>query len=280
MNSQYGTLYVVATPIGNLEDMTERGKSVLRDVDCILAEDTRRTQQLLSHYGIRNRLISLHDHNERQKVEQVAEHLRLGQSMALVSDAGTPLISDPGYVLVSELRQQGFSIVTVPGASAITAALSIAGLPTDRFCFEGFLPAKDSARRKKIATLVAEPRTWVFYESSHRIKRCLDDLQALLGDDRQVVICRELTKRFETVLTGSLAQIAQQVSEDSDQSRGEFVVLVAGNPQPTAEIDITSDKLLSLLLPHTSTKVAAQIAAEITGQSKKQLYQKALELKS
>ncbi|WMS88684.1 16S rRNA (cytidine(1402)-2'-O)-methyltransferase [Pleionea litopenaei] len=279
MNSQYGTLYVVATPIGNLEDISGRAIQTLKSVGRVLAEDTRRTQQLFSHFGIRNQLVSLHDHNERQRVENIEQWLSDGEDLALVSDAGTPLISDPGYHVVSTLREKGFNIVPIPGASALIAALSVAGLPTDRFCFEGFLPAKPSGRRKKIASLKSEARTWVFYESSHRIQQCIDDLVSELGDERKVVIARELTKRFETVISGPLVEIVSILANDSNQLRGEFVVMVEGRAQEESTQQVSGEQLLSLLVPHLPTKLAAQITSEVTGENKKALYQQALEMK-
>jgi len=279
MNSQYGTLYVVATPIGNLEDISGRAIQTLKSVGRVLAEDTRRTQQLFSHFGIRNQLVSLHDHNERQRVENIEQWLSDGEDLALVSDAGTPLISDPGYHVVSTLREKGFNIVPIPGASALIAALSVAGLPTDRFCFEGFLPAKPSGRRKKIASLKSEARTWVFYESSHRIQQCIDDLVSELGDERKVVIARELTKRFETVISGPLVDIVSILANDANQLRGEFVVMVEGRAQEESTQQVSAEQLLSLLVPHLPTKLAAQITSEVTGENKKALYQQALEMK-
>ncbi|MEE4246311.1 MAG: 16S rRNA (cytidine(1402)-2'-O)-methyltransferase, partial [Kangiellaceae bacterium] len=231
MNSEKGRLYVVATPIGNLSDISQRAIETLAEVDRILAEDTRRTQQLLTHLSIKGSLVSLHDHNERQRVEQVAEWLEQGNDLALVSDAGTPLISDPGYALVSQLRQREYSVITVPGPSAIIAALSIAGLPTDRFCFEGFLPTKSGARVKALEAIKFEPRTMVFYESSHRIIASMTDMVAVFGHDRLVAITRELTKRFETVLYGTAQSVLQQLCADSNQQKGEFVVIVGGNLQ-------------------------------------------------
>jgi 16S rRNA (cytidine1402-2'-O)-methyltransferase len=280
MVSQSGTLYVVATPIGNLEDISSRALKTLTGVDKILAEDTRRTQQLLTHFGIKGSLVSLHDHNERQRIEQVIDWLQQGLQLALVSDAGTPLISDPGYVLVQALRQQGLSVVPVPGPSAIITALSAAGLPTDRFCFEGFLAAKSSARKKQLELLRQETRTCVFYESSHRIMDCLQDMQEVLGDEREVVLARELTKRFETFLYGSLARVTEQVSDDDDQQRGEFVVMIKGVDVKETTSEMSAEQVLRELLPHLPTKQAAQIAANLTGLSKRELYQMALTLKA
>ncbi len=279
MVSQFGTLYVVATPIGNLEDITARALKTLESADRILAEDTRRTQQLLTHFGIKGSLMSLHDHNERQRVEQVMDLLQQGLQLALVSDAGTPLISDPGYHLVHELRQSGHNVVPIPGPSAIITALSAAGLPTDRFCFEGFLPAKSGARKKQLELLKRESRTCIFYESSHRIIACLDDMLDVLGAMREVVIARELTKRFETFLSGNIENVLQQVENDKDQQRGEFVVMVRGVVTTAETSELTGQQVLEELLPHLPTKTAAQVASNLTGLSKRDLYQMALDLK-
>jgi 16S rRNA (cytidine1402-2'-O)-methyltransferase len=279
MVSQFGTLYVVATPIGNLEDLSTRALKTLTQADKILAEDTRRTQQLLTHFGIKGSLVSLHDHNERQRIEQVIDWLQQGLQLALVSDAGTPLISDPGYVLVQALRQRGLSVVPIPGPSAIITALSAAGLPTDRFCFEGFLAAKSSARKKQLELLKREVRTCVFYESSHRIVDSLMDMKAVFGDERELVLARELTKRFETFITGTVASVLDRVAADSDQQRGEFVVMVRGVSNIAQTSELSSEQVLQELLPHLSTKAAAQVAANLTGGSKRDLYQMALAMK-
>ncbi len=280
MDSQSGTLYVVATPIGNLQDISQRALSTLSSVDRVLAEDTRHTQHLLTNFSIKSSLVSLHDHNERQRVEQVSQWLSAGEQLALVSDAGTPLISDPGYILVNQLRQAGFKVVPIPGPCAIIAALSAAGLPTDRFCFEGFLSAKSSARKRQLEELKKETRTWVFYESSHRIRACIDDMCEVLGKDRELVVARELTKRFETILAGSVADLQNVLQQDENQSRGEFVVIVKGVEAATLEAQVSASQLLEELVPHLPTKLAAQITANITGESKKALYQRALELKT
>ncbi len=280
MDSQSGTLYVVATPIGNLQDISQRALTTLSSVDRVLAEDTRHTQQLLTNFSIKSSLVSLHDHNERQRVEQVSQWLSAGEQLALVSDAGTPLISDPGYFLVNQLRQAGFKVVPIPGPCAIIAALSAAGLPTDRFCFEGFLSAKSSARKRQLEELKKETRTWVFYESSHRIQACIEDMCDVLGNDREVVVARELTKRFETILAGSLSELQNLLQQEPNQRRGEFVVIVKGAEASELEPEVSASQLLEELVPHMPTKLAAQITANITGESKKVLYQRALELKS
>ena len=222
------TLYVVATPIGNLSDLTPRAQEVLRSVAAICAEDTRRSGQLLAHFGIQQPLVALHDHNEEVLAQRIVARLQAGESLALVSDAGTPLVSDPGYRLVRAAREAGIRVSPVPGACAAIAALSVAGLPSDRFTFEGFLPAKGSGRRERLQALAGETRTLVFYESSHRIAESLADMVAAFGPTRPAVLARELTKLFETVLDGDLASLLQQVEADDNQRKGEFVVMVQG----------------------------------------------------
>lgn len=275
-----GTLYCVATPIGNLEDMTARARRILAEVDKVYAEDTRVTRSLLTHFGIQNTLASLHDHNEADRIASIRAELEQGLQLALVSDAGTPLISDPGYKLVHALGLEGCRIVPVPGASALIAALSVAGLPTDRFVFEGFLPAKPAARRKWLEGLREEPRTLLFYESSHRIADMLADVAAVLGNERQVVVLRELTKLFESIYRGSCGELVQQIATDSNMSRGEFVVVVAGNVVATDQLSTTAlnaDELLAVLLEEDlPVKQAAAIAARLTGLPRNQLYKQAL----
>jgi 16S rRNA (cytidine1402-2'-O)-methyltransferase len=274
-----GILYCVATPIGNLADMTERGKRILAEVDKIYAEDTRVTRGLLTHYGIQNTLASLHDHNEADRVASIQAELEQGMQLALVSDAGTPLISDPGYKLVHALGEAGHKIVPIPGASALIAALSVAGLPTDRFVFEGFLPAKSVSRRKLLDSVKDEPRTVVYYESSHRIADMLDDVVATLGAERRVVILRELTKLFESIYRGTAGELVTQLATDTNMSRGEFVVVIAGNV-PTDDQEqlsaLRADGILAVLLEELPVKQAAAIAARLTGLPKNQLYKQAL----
>ncbi len=278
MSDSNGCLYIVPTPIGNLADITERSVQTLRAVDAIAAEDTRHSGQLLQHLGIRNELFALHEHNERQRAEQVVERLLQGQSIALISDAGTPLISDPGYVLVQQCRAAGIKVVALPGACAFVTALSAAGLPTDRFAFEGFLPAKPQQRRKRLQGLLSDTRTLVFYESPHRIVDCLADFVSEFGAERQLVLGRELTKTFETYLHGSIAEVQAQVLADSNQQRGEMVLVLAG-AAAVAEDDVTPQALrtLTLLREHLPLKKAAALAAEIHGARKNNLYQLALE---
>lgn len=271
-----GTLYIVATPIGNLFDISERAKQTLISADVIACEDTRHTSKLLQHLGLKKKLISLHEHNEHERIEQVKQMLDAGQNIALVSDAGTPLISDPGYPLVQALRQQGFQITPIPGASAIITALSAAGLPTSRFTFEGFLPHKTGAKREKLEALEQEPRTMVFYEAKHRILNTLACMAEVFGDVREACIARELTKTFETFYFGSLPQILSQIEADKDQQKGEFVVVLAGNPNPSPASDVNTDKLLRLLSEELPPKKAAALVASMTGESKKELYNKIL----
>jgi len=273
-----GKLHIVATPIGNLEDLTPRARQTLAEVDLVAAEDTRHTGRLLSHFGVKTRLIALHDHNEEQAVATILQRLEAGQNVALVSDAGTPLVSDPGYRLVQAAHRNGITVSPVPGASAVTAALSVAGLPTDRFCFEGFLPAKAAARKKMLAELAGEERTMVFYESVHRIADALADLCDAFGDDRAAFVGRELTKVYEQCLYGSLGSLRRMVGDGTIATKGEFVIVIAG---VVAANDATYDvdRLLLILAGELPGKDAARIAAELTGQKKNALYQRILELK-
>lgn len=274
-----GILYCVATPIGNLADMTERGKRILAEVDKIYAEDTRVTRGLLTHFGIQNTLASLHDHNEADRVASIQAELEQGMQLALVSDAGTPLISDPGYKLVHALGEAGHKIVPIPGASALIAALSVAGLPTDRFVFEGFLPAKSVSRRKLLDSVRDEPRTVVYYESSHRIADMLADVVATLGAERRVVILRELTKLFESIYRGTAGELVEQMVTDTNMSRGEFVVVIEGKVMTEDQEQLSAlraDGILAVLLEELPVKQAAAIAARLTGLPKNQLYKQAL----
>ncbi|NIJ67840.1 16S rRNA (cytidine(1402)-2'-O)-methyltransferase [Xanthomonas sp. 60] len=266
------TLYVVATPIGNLADLSPRGQDVLRTVAAICAEDTRHTSQLLSHFGISRPLIALHDHNEEAMAERIVTRLQAGESMALVSDAGTPLVSDPGFRLVRAARAAGIRVSPVPGACAAIAALSVAGLPSDRFSFEGFLPAKGSGRRERLQTLAGEVRTMVFYESSHRIAESLADMATVFGGDRPAVLARELTKLFETVLDGDLRALLRQVEADDNQRKGEFVVMVQGAGDNEQAQLAQGRRVYALLAQHLPPSTAAKLAAELTGASRKALY--------
>ncbi len=272
-------LYVVATPIGNLADISTRALQVLAQVDLIAAEDTRHSARLLQHFGISTRLVACHDHNERSQGIKLVEELLAGKSIALISDAGTPLISDPGFHLVQQAREAGIRVVPVPGASAVIAALSVAGLPSDRFVFEGFLPARSSARQAKLQLLVQETRTMVFYEAPHRIVETLLDMTQVFGASRRGVIARELTKTFETVESGELAELASWVAADSNQQRGELVVLVAGaEPVSQADkLDAEAQRILLLLAAELPLKKAAALTAQVTGARKNLLYQWGLE---
>ncbi|WP_455024281.1 16S rRNA (cytidine(1402)-2'-O)-methyltransferase [Marinihelvus fidelis] len=262
----------MATPIGNLEDISYRAARLLAEVDLVAAEDTRRTAQLLRHLGVDTPMRAVHDHNEAQVADGLLDRVAAGDAIALVSDAGTPLISDPGFRLVRAARERGLPVHVVPGASAVTAALSVCGLPTDRFTFEGFLPAKAGARDKHLATLVNEPRTMVFFESSHRVRDGLAALTAAFGPDRPAALCRELTKTFETVLDGTLADIAAQVEADPDQRKGEFVLVVAGAPE-TPDADLARGmELARALAEHLPASQAAKVAANLTGAPRKALF--------
>jgi len=266
------TLYVVATPIGNLADLSPRAQEVLRSVAAICAEDTRHTGQLLSHFGISRPLVALHDHNEEAMAERVVARLLGGESMAVVSDAGTPLVSDPGFRLVRAARAAGVKVSPVPGACAAIAALSVAGLPSDRFVFEGFLPAKAVARRERLQRLAGETGTLVFYESSHRIAESLADMAAAFGDERPAVVARELTKLFETVLEGTLAQLRAAVEADDNQRKGEFVVMVQGAADDEAAKIAEGRRLHARLKEYLPPSTAAKLAAELSGAPRKLLY--------
>lgn len=278
-SAQFGTLYIVATPIGNLGDMTYRAVDVLRQVGSILVEDSRHSAKLLQHYNISAPLTVIHDHNERENSVKLVEKLKQGVDLALISDAGTPLVSDPGYWLVKFAIEQSIKVVPIPGASAAIAALSVAGLPNDRFCFEGFLPAKKQARVTRLQTLDHESRTIIFYEAPHRILEALFDMVEVFGGDRHAVIARELTKTFETLLRGPLAQLLTIVEQDENQQKGEFVVLIHGKEETSSFDEQYQDRLLQLLMPEMPLKKAATIVAEITGGRKNQLYERALKLK-
>ncbi|WP_295930725.1 16S rRNA (cytidine(1402)-2'-O)-methyltransferase [uncultured Xanthomonas sp.] len=272
MSAQPGTLHVVATPIGNLADLTPRAQETLRTVAAICAEDTRRSGQLLAHFGIERPLLALHEHNEDALSQRIVARLLEGQSLALVSDAGTPLVSDPGYRLVRAARAAGVRVSPVPGACAAIAALSVAGLPSDRFAFEGFLPAKASARRERLARLAGEPRTLVFYEASHRIAESLADCRAAFGDARPAVMARELTKLFETVLDGTLADLHARVEADDNQRKGEFVLMVQGAGDDADAQLAEGRRVYAKLSEHLPPSTAAKLAAELTGASRKALY--------
>lgn len=273
-------LYVVSTPIGNLGDMTPRAIEVLNRVDVIAAEDTRHSKKLMSHFGIDTPMVPCHDHNERQQTESLLARLAKGESVGLISDAGTPLISDPGYYLVRQVREAGFEVIPVPGSCALIAALSVSGLATDRFYFEGFLPAKSSGRKKRLEELGVMTHTWAVYESTHRILDSLADFKEVLGAERYIVLAREITKTFETVLAGTVAEVEQILQEDSNQCRGEFVVLVEGAKEEVDDsIDPDTVKLLKRLLEDLPPKKAAAVIADTTDYRKKQLYELTLSMK-
>ena len=278
MTVESGALYVVATPIGNLEDISARALRVLREVNCIAAEDTRHTGQLLRHFGIETPLLSLHEHNEHARLEPMVARLRGGDAIALVSDAGTPLISDPGFPLVRELRRQGLKVIPVPGPSSLLAALSVAGLPTDRFVFEGFLPAKSAARRERLQALAAEERTLVFLEASHRIAETLADLAAVFGAERPAVVARELTKRFEEVHGAPLSELVVWLEADPHRQKGEFVLVVQGAPAASEADTPEIRRLLTALLSELPVSRAVVVAVKLTGLRKKPLYDLALTL--
>ncbi|NQZ88834.1 MAG: 16S rRNA (cytidine(1402)-2'-O)-methyltransferase [Colwellia sp.] len=274
-----GTLYIVATPIGNLTDISQRALDVLTHVDIIACEDTRHTQKLLSTYSIKNKTLSLHDHNERQRQDYVATLLQEGKSIALVSDAGTPLISDPGFYLVRHCRQLNLPVSPIPGACAAIAALSVAGLPTDRFSFEGFLPSKSGARQSTLANLLEEPRTMVFYDAPRRAIDTVEDIVKVLGGERQVVISRELTKTFETVHSDTAENLLAWLKEDPNQLKGEMVLIIEGNKIDPNAIPAKAIDTLKLLLEEMKPKKACAITAEIYGVKKNALYEIALSLK-
>jgi 16S rRNA (cytidine1402-2'-O)-methyltransferase len=267
-----GTLHVVATPIGHLGDLSPRALDTLRTAAAVCAEDTRHTRQLLAHFGIERPLVALHEHNEGGLAERIVARLLAGESLALVSDAGTPLVSDPGFRLVAAARAAGIRVSPVPGPSALIAALSVAGLPSDRFVFEGFLPAKAGARRERLAALASEPRTLIFYESSHRIEETLADAVTAFGPARPAAIARELTKLFETVLDGDLAALRARVQADPDQRRGEFVLLVQGVGDAAEARLAEGRRVYALLGAHLPPSTAAKLAAELTGAPRKALY--------
>ena len=280
MAAQMGRLAVISTPIGNLGDLSPRARDELAAAELIAAEDTRRTGQLLTTLGLSRPLVSLHEHNETERIDELLERLRGGARIALVSDAGTPLLSDPGFELVRRVAQEGIQVVSVPGPSAITAALSIAGLPTERFSFEGFLPARLAERRSRIAELAPETRTLVFFEAPHRITESLDDLVAGFGGGRRAAVARELTKVFETVYRGTLDELAEQARGDANFSRGEITMVVEGAPRAAAgdAPRIQLDSTLRVLLTELSPSKAAALAARLTGAKRNDAYARALEL--
>ncbi|MGO1793778.1 MAG: 16S rRNA (cytidine(1402)-2'-O)-methyltransferase [Oceanisphaera sp.] len=276
--SQTAALYIVPTPIGNLNDISQRALDILQQVDLIACEDTRHTAKLLSHYQINSATWALHDHNEQYKSEQLVKRLVGGQSVALVSDAGTPLISDPGYHLVNSCRDAGIQVIAIPGPCAAITALSAAGLPTDRFAFEGFLPAKEKARLDKIEQLKDEPRTLIFYESPRRLLHSVAAIVEVLGEDRQLVVAREITKTFESINSLPAGDMQAWLSEDSNRSRGEIVLMVAGyKPHAEDELSAKVIRTLTLLRAELPLKKAAALTADIHGAKKNELYKYGLE---
>ena len=275
-----GTLYVVATPIGNLDDLSPRARAVLDAVDLIAAEDTRVTGRLLMHFGIKTRQTALHDHNEESMAAKLIGDLQSGKSIALVSDAGTPLISDPGFRLLREAHRADITVSPIPGASALVVAISVSGLPTDRFAFEGFLPAKRAARQKRLQALAAETRTTIFYESVHRISDAINDLIGTHGHDRNAFLGRELTKLHEQCVRGDLQKIADMLADGQIRAKGEFVVVVEGAPESSRDdTDSQVDQLLAALVKVLPGKQAVAIAADVSGQNKNELYRRMLALK-
>jgi len=273
-----GTLYVVATPIGHLGDLSARAREVLSAVAVVAAEDTRHTGRLLKAVGLSRPMLSLHEHNERDRAAAILARLRAGEDVALVSDAGTPLVSDPGFTLVRAAVDAGHRVVPVPGACAAIAALSVAGLPTDRFCFEGFLPPRQAARRARLEDLAGETRTLVFYEAPQRIREALEDAAAVLGGNRRAVVARELTKLHETLYHGSLDELAARARDDGDLARGEIVLLVSGAEAPPTAGQAELDRTLQVLLRHMPASRAAAVAAELSGARRNDCYRRALEL--
>jgi 16S rRNA (cytidine1402-2'-O)-methyltransferase len=273
-----GALYIVATPIGNLADISQRALDILSRVEVIAAEDTRHSQKLLQHYGIQKQLISLHEHNERARAEQILQLLQQGKDVALISDAGTPLISDPGYLLIKTLRNANITIVPIPGACAAIAALSASGLPTERFIFEGFLPAKSAQRQQRLQVLVAETRTLIFYEAPHRILDLLEDLIVVFGVEREAVLAKELTNTFENIISGVLPELKSWLEIDPARTQGEFVVLIHGAAATTKDSDAESsaENTLKILLSELPLKQAVALTTTLTGMKKNWLYQIAL----
>lgn len=273
-----GTLYIVATPLGNLQDMSMRAVVTLQAVDYIAAEDTRHSLPLLQHFSIQTPLIAVHEHNERTRTNELLHYLQQGKSIALISDAGTPLISDPGFFLVREAHAQGIPVVPIPGPCAAIAALSAAGLPTNQFVFEGFLPTNNKQRLQRLEALREEVRTVIFYEAPHRILDFIQALRSTLGEERRAVIARELTKVFETIRSGTLAELEKWITHDANQARGEIVVLVEGAKKVAEEKYHTAQQVLRILLEQLPLKQAVEIAAKITQERKNELYKLALRL--
>ncbi len=275
MTDLTGILYIVATPIGNLQDITQRALDTFAQVDLIAAEDTRHSGLLLSHYGIKKPFFALHDHNEQEKAHILVEKLKQGSNIALISDAGTPLISDPGFHLVRQCREAGIRVVPLPGACAAITALCASGIASDRFCFEGFLPAKSKARKDKLENIAEEDRTLIFYESTHRILDTLEDMQSVLGEERYIVLAREMTKTWETITGNTIKNLREWLLEDPNRTKGEMVLIVEGKPKSdnNDEISPQAVKALELIAEELPLKKAAAIVAELYGYKKNALYQ-------
>ena len=275
MTDLTGILYIVATPIGNLQDITQRALDTFAQVDLIAAEDTRHSGLLLSHYGIKKPFFALHDHNEQEKAHILVEKLKQGSNIALISDAGTPLISDPGFHLVRQCREVGIRVVPLPGACAAITALCASGIASDRFCFEGFLPAKSKARKDKLENIAEEDRTLIFYESTHRILDTLEDMQSVLGEERYIVLAREITKTWETITGNTIKNLREWLLEDPNRTKGEMVLIVEGKPKSdnNDEISPQAVKALELIAEELPLKKAAAIVAELYGYKKNALYQ-------
>lgn len=274
------SLYIVATPIGNLDDITLRAIETLKTVDLIAAEDTRHSGLLLQHLGIKAKLFALHDHNEQEKSQLLIEKLKSGQSIALISDAGTPLINDPGFHLVKACRENQIKVIPIPGACAAITALSVAGLPSDKFSYEGFLPAKSKARQDCLSKLIDETRTMIFYESTHRLLDTLNDMQTIFGSDKQIVLAKELTKTWETIVSYRVNELVTWLKEDPNRQKGEFVLIVEGHTKNDSDIDPNALNTLKLLLKELPLKKAAAITAEIYGLKKNLLYQLGLSMEN
>ena len=275
MTDLTGILYIVATPIGNLQDITQRALDTFAQVDLIAAEDTRHSGLLLSHYGIKKPFFALHDHNEQEKAHILVEKLKQGSNIALISDAGTPLISDPGFHLVRQCREAGIRVVPLPGACAAITALCASGIASDRFCFEGFLPAKSKARKDKLENIAKEDRTLIFYESTHRILDTLEDMQSVLGEERYIVLAREITKTWEMITGNTIKNLREWLLEDPNRTKGEMVLIVEGKPKSdnNEEISPQAVKALELIAEELPLKKAAAIVAELYGYKKNALYQ-------
>ena len=275
MTDLTGILYIVATPIGNLQDITQRALDTFAQVDLIAAEDTRHSGLLLSHYGIKKPFFTLHDHNEQEKAHILVEKLKQGSNIALISDAGTPLISDPGFHLVRQCREAGIRVVPLPGACAAITALCASGIASDRFCFEGFLPAKSKARKDKLENIAEEDRTLIFYESTHRILDTLEDMQSVLGEERYIVLAREITKTWETITGNTIKNLREWLLDDPNRTKGEMVLIVEGKPKSdnNDEISPQAVKALELIAEELPLKKAAAIVAELYGYKKNALYQ-------